>query len=152
MAAWIFQITRNAVKDHYRARSGTESLEPDFEPSMPQDDGGELRELTELSGCIEPMLGALPDHYRDALKLTDLGGVGQREAAERSHISVSGMKSRVQRGRQLLRELILQCCQIELDHQGRILDHSTRQAGNGPCGHPSEDLKSVNPCGHGCRP
>lgn len=150
MAAWIFQITRNAITDQYRARSGAESLEPDFEPPMPQNDGSNLRELAELSGCIEPMLGALPDRYRDALKLTDLGGMGQREAAERSHISVSGMKSRVQRGRLQLKELILQCCQVELNHQGRIVDYSVRESGNCHFSHQSETLRSRNPCDRRC--
>lgn len=132
--AWIFQITRNAIIDHYRARKNAESLEREFESPIPDDEGTELRALSELSRCVEPMIDTLPLRYREALKLTDLGAVGQREAAEISHITVSGMKSRVQRGRRHLRELILRCCQIELDHQGRILGHSPRESGTCVCG------------------
>jgi RNA polymerase sigma-70 factor (ECF subfamily) len=36
-------------------------------------------------------------------------------------ISVSGMKSRVQRGRAQLRSALDQCCQIALDARGRVI-------------------------------
>lgn len=147
LAAWIFQVTRNAIADRYRLIPKTEEMDPEFEPPLPpQDDGTELRELGELSRCIEPILGALPPHYRDALKLTDLDGMGQREAADLSRISVSGMKSRVQRARQQLKDIMLQCCQVELDHRGRIVDHSLRDSGNQLCESSSQEPKSTCGC------
>lgn len=151
LAAWIFQITRNAIADHYRASPNAESIERDFEPPPPRDDSVELRELGELSRCIEPMLSALPKHYRDALKLIDLDGMGQREAADLRRVSVSGMKSRVQRARQQLKEMMLQCCQIELDRRGGIVDHSLRQHGEWSCGDSSKDPKSASACETRCR-
>ena len=47
--------------------------------------------------------------------MTELGGVSQVEAAERTGISVSGMKSRVQRGRSKLKDLLLDCCSVDRD-------------------------------------
>ena len=139
LAAWIFQITRNAIADHYRAGTKTESLEPDFEPPLLPDDGAELLELGEISRCVEPMLDALPRHYRDALKLTDLDGMNQREAAKLSGISVSGLKSRVQRARRQLKDMMLQCCRIALDRRGGVVDYSPRQSSDSPCGDSSVD-------------
>jgi RNA polymerase sigma-70 factor (ECF subfamily) len=151
LPAWIFQITRNAIADHYRGGPKAEGLDGDLEPQLPPDDDDiELRELSELSGCIEPMIEALPQQYRDALKLTDLNGMGQREAAELKGISVSGMKSRVQRARNQLKEMILRCCQIELDRRGGIMTYSARPSSTSPCatqgGEPPAASKCRAPC------
>lgn len=152
LPAWIFQITRNAIVDHYRVAPKVESMDPDFEsPLPPRYDGTELSELGELSRCIEPMLGALRQHYRDALKLTDLDGISQREAARLSRISVSGMKSRVQRARHQLKQMMLGCCQIDLDRRGGIAGHSLRQSGDSPCSDSSLDLKPNSACRTRCR-
>lgn len=70
------------------------------------------------------MVATLPSSSRTALVLTDLEGMTQREAAERSGLSLSGMKSRVQRARRQLKETFLECCRIELDRRGGIVDFS----------------------------
>jgi RNA polymerase sigma-70 factor (ECF subfamily) len=136
LPAWIFQITRNAIVDHFRSggdRSDTD-LE-DYDAPAPESDGAaDLRELEELSTCIEPMIAALPESYREAIRLTDLNGLTQIEAARRSGVSTSGMKSRVQRARRQLREMLEECCRVELDRRGGIVDYSVREEGQSPCG------------------
>ena len=47
-------------------------------------------------------------------------------------ISVSGMKSRVQRGRAQLRELLEECCEIAVDARGKVTDVTRRR----PCSSP----------------
>jgi hypothetical protein len=56
--------------------------------------------------------------------MADLEGVTQAEAARRAGVSVSGMKSRVQRARQQLRTIVEECCRVDLDR--RRLDHRVR--------------------------
>jgi RNA polymerase sigma-70 factor (ECF subfamily) len=85
-------------------------------------DGGE-----ELASYIALFVVMLPSPYREALTLTELEGLTQREAAERLGISVSGMKSRVQRGRLLLRELLEGCCDIALDARGHVMSYEPRE-------------------------
>src|SRR5215207_93704 len=70
---------------------------------------------------------------RAAVMLIDLEGMPQKEAAARSGVSLSGMKSRVQRGRQVLEHLLRDCCRIELDAGGRITDYQPRGDGCSPC-------------------
>jgi RNA polymerase sigma-70 factor (ECF subfamily) len=137
LQAWIFQITRTTIADHFRRDAGqTESFSDDFDPAAPSTVGDEdLQTLRELSTCVEPMIAALPEPYREALVMTDLNGLTQCEAAERSGLSFSGMKSRVQRARQQLKEVLLECCRIEFDCRGGIVDYAPRDAGNSPCGH-----------------
>lgn len=76
----------------------------------------------------------LPPPYREALTLTELEGVTQREAARMLGVSVSGMKSRVQRGRERLRELFEECCEIALDARSRVVGCAPRAGTRGPTG------------------
>jgi RNA polymerase sigma-70 factor (ECF subfamily) len=58
------------------------------------------------------MIERLPDTYRDAVRLSEIEGVPQRDVAQRLGVSLSGAKSRVQRGRERLRELVGACCGV----------------------------------------
>ena len=59
--------------------------------------------------------------------LTELEGVTQAEAAARLGLSVSGMKTRVQRGRSLLEDLLLDCCHVELDSRRGVVGYRSRR-------------------------
>jgi RNA polymerase sigma-70 factor (ECF subfamily) len=144
LVSWLFQVTRNAIADYYRAperrrelpSGATTELERGREHAM---DGGEESDAEsaaarrELAACLGPMVAQLPPLYREAVRMVDLDGLPQTEAAKRSGLSVSGMKSRVQRGRQALKHLLHDCCRIELDAGGRVTDYRPRGAGCEPC-------------------
>jgi RNA polymerase sigma-70 factor, ECF subfamily len=127
--SWLFRITRNALVDHYRARRPTEPLPPELASEDPVD----RRAMRELAACVQPLVNALPAHYRGALALSEFEGLTQRETAARLGLSVSGAKSRVQRGRRLLQEALLDCCRVERDSRGAIVGYQ-RQRGGGPAG------------------
>jgi RNA polymerase sigma-70 factor (ECF subfamily) len=144
LVSWLFQVTRNAIADYYRSPGrrrelpgGTpQDLECGADQAMSRvevmgDDSPETRR--ELAACLGPMLARLPPHYRDAVRLVDLEGLRQQDAAARAGISISGMKSRVQRGRQALKDIMQACCQFDRDAGGRVTDYQPRQAGCGPC-------------------
>ncbi len=128
LSAWLFQITRNAIADHYR--SGPEQEQPladDFDaPASADNDSEEQSGPSELSACVVPMIAALPEKYRDALIMTDLNGMTQQEAASHIGVSLSGMKSRVQRGRKQIKDMLLTCCRVELDRLGGVVDFAPR--------------------------
>ncbi len=42
-------------------------------------------------------------------------------------ISLSGMKSRIQRGRDKIREMFEECCKISLDCRGRVVECVARK-------------------------
>ncbi len=142
LQAWVWRITRNAITDHYRsqarvgARAGRpEEVELAADPDVPAPDDDAARR--ELAGCLRPLIAGLAPHYREALELTALGDKTQREAAQRLEISVSGMKSRVQRGRDKLREALLACCAVELDSRRGVSDFTRRSCADPSCGGPS---------------
>ena len=132
LAAWLFQIARNTIVDHYRARRGLEQpLAEDFDAAATSHDE-EQNALAELSACVAPMIADLPEKYRAALTMTDLNGLTQSEAAIRLGISVSAMKSRVQRGRRQVKTMLQACCRIELGQLGGVVEFTTRN-GRRPC-------------------
>lgn len=88
---------------------------------------------SELSSCLQPMLARLSEEYRQAIHLVELQGLTHREAADRLGLSLSGMKSRVQRGRRQLKELLDHCCVIELDGRRGVIDFERRRPGDSSC-------------------
>lgn len=126
IAPWLYRIAANAIADHFRAQRPTEELSEDL-PAPERE-----RDLTaELARCVAPFLAGLPETYRAALQLSEIDGLPQREVAERLGLSPSGAKSRIQRGRKLLRERFLECCEIEATVDG--LDYAPRPRSCG-CG------------------
>lgn len=141
VTAWVFRITRNAITDHYR-RTGRRrevlaaEIEPDVDLSADAWLDDQEATLTELAGCIRPLVEALPADYRRALELTDFEGRTQADAARIEGISLSGMKSRVQRGRRQFATLVKQCCDVTTDSRGELVDFNLRPDG---CGCPPAD-------------
>lgn len=121
LAAWMFQIARNTVIDYYRSRRSSgahvalENVEDVPSPTA------EVEATTGLTACLRPMIQRLPEPYREALELTEYERLTQQAFAERLGISVSGAKSRVQRGREKLKAMLLDCCRIEQRTDGGIV-------------------------------
>lgn len=144
VSGWLFQITRNVIVDYYRAPRRRREITVD----TPNEPAADLLEVgpsataahhdamevqQELAVCLRPMVEQLPAHYREAVILADLEGITQREAAGRLGLSISGMKSRVQRGRRSLKTMLHTCCQIQLDAGGRVTDYTARDGACTTC-------------------
>lgn len=131
--AWMYRIAANAIVDHHRrTKTRAEPVDPtDLADHLPARPGPESRPDEVLAGCLTPLLDRVPERYRTALQLTDLGELTQEQAAERLGLSTSGMKSRVQRGRQMLRTEVTRCCRVELDARGVLTDAALRDPAAG---------------------
>ncbi|NMN96489.1 sigma-70 family RNA polymerase sigma factor [Antrihabitans stalactiti] len=128
LAGWVFRIARNAVTDEYRrvarAREQLDAAPGDMRDDVEASWDSSDEVMTELAGCLRPLLEGLTPTYRRALELTDLDGNAQAEAARLEGISVSGMKSRVQRGRQQLVDVLRRCCALTLDSRGMPMEYT----------------------------
>jgi RNA polymerase sigma-70 factor (ECF subfamily) len=122
---WIYLIARNAIIDHYRSRKETVEV-PEHLPAEPDPQDAELEGL---KASFRRMIYSLPDPYRDALVLTELDGLTQKELAERLGISLSGAKSRVQRAREQLKAMLNECCTFEFDRRGKVIECQPRPHG-----------------------
>jgi len=128
--SWLYQIARNAIIDHYRSQKSTEEV-PEWFP-QPEPDPAEnvMRELTD---CVQPLVKLLPERYREAVTLSELQGMTQKEVARAQGISLSGAKSRVQRGRALLKTKLEDCCMAKYDSRGRLNGYEPKERGCNSC-------------------
>ena len=120
LESWVYQITRNAIIDHYRSRIDTLELHENLpaESDFQEEDAESV-----LAPSLKELIDELPEAYREALVLTEYQGLSQKELAQRVGISLPGAKSRVQRARHMIRDMLLNCCHFELDRRGRIIDY-----------------------------
>ncbi|MGB0580377.1 MAG: RNA polymerase sigma factor SigZ [Limisphaerales bacterium] len=123
ITSWVFQIARNLVVDHYRVKSRTLGESMPDEPAAVEDETGNLNEL--VGAWLPDMIGRLPDGMREAVELYELKGLSQQEIADRLEISLSGAKSRIQRGRERVRAMLLECCSLDQDSRGNVLAFET---------------------------
>lgn len=132
---WVYKVAHNAIIDHQRATAKRRLVDTiaDDDDLPPMTDHGDVVEQL-VASYIAPFIKLLASPYSEALTLTELQGLTQKEAALHLGISVSGMKSRVQRGRLLLRQALEECCSIALDRRGNIVACEPRPDGRLPNG------------------
>ncbi len=131
---WVYQVARSAIVDHHRVAAKHRVVDGDGREEQPLEVGDDDAVEPELATCVAPFIAALPSPYREALTLVELEGLTQKQAAEMLDISLSGMKSRVQRGRALLRGAFDECCAVALDARGRVMSYEPRPGGCQPKG------------------
>lgn len=123
LSAWLYQVTRNTITDFYRTRRQSVQLP---EQIADKDESIENEKVSQLAVGVRYMIFLLPEKYREALILTEIQGLSQQEMAKRLGLSLAGAKSRVQRGRRLLKDTLLDCCHFEFDQRGRVMDYYQR--------------------------
>ncbi len=119
---WVYRIAANAIADHLRVRARHPLVrgEPGSDSNEAAVDEPDDTLEAELAECVALFVARLPSPYREAITLTELQGLTHRDAAEMLGISVSGVKSRVQRGRQRIRRMFEQCCELSVDCRGHV--------------------------------
>ncbi len=130
LAPWVYRVARSAIIDHHRRARPTHPVDDTVEDTaadeLPEEPATEVR--ASLAACVSPFLDALPDEQAEALRLTDLGGLTQAQAAARLGVPLPTLKARVQRGRRRLREEFEACCEFVQDGRGAIIDARPRCA------------------------
>lgn len=140
--AWAFQIARHAIADHLRSVQPSEVFDEQEHEPHPTSPRPELLEAEEeqlrqgVAAYVRSVVAGLPEDYREAIQLVEFEGVPQVELAERLGLSRSAAKSRVQRGRAMVRAEMERCCRWETDRYGAVVDLEPRESGgcDDPCG------------------
>ena len=123
---YLYAITKNKVIDHLKIKT---HLPQTAIPDLAEEEVSQLN-ATIAECCIKPFIQKLPEKYREALLATEFEGLSQKELAQRLQLSYSGTKSRVQRGKEKLKELVQCCCAIQADKYGNI---QSAQIGSRKC-------------------
>jgi RNA polymerase sigma-70 factor (ECF subfamily) len=104
LEAWLARIVTNVFLDEVRRQRRRPTVafpeQPDtvLPPAAAADEAGEA-----LSEEVQHALAALPDEFRVAVVLCDVVGLSYDEIAEAQGIPVGTVRSRIHRGRRLLR-------------------------------------------------
>jgi len=122
LQGWLYLMARNVIIDHHRTCKETIEVTE----SLPAEPAAHDPEVEEPKAVFRQMIATLPELYREALVLTEFEGLTEKEMAMRLGISLSGAKSRVQRGREQLKQMLLERCEFEFDRLGRIIDCKPR--------------------------
>ena len=120
---WVYSVARNAVIDRLRKKQPALADASELDRVSSSD---ETESEQALLTCVTPFVARLPEAYRHAITLVELQGLSQADAAAMEGISLSGMKSRVQRGRRMLREMFEECCSLKIDARGHVMEAERR--------------------------
>ena len=141
--SWVFGIARRALADHYRKKgrdretpAGTEiRTNTNEDPQLDLNDfDGDHGVHEEVLSWLIPMIDELPEKYAKPLKMADVEGQTQQEVADYLGLSLSGVKSRVQRARQKLGEVLAECCEVQFGREGKAVAYRKRKdEQNGSC-------------------
>ncbi len=119
--AWFYTIARTTLSDHFRKLSVEARLKSIISSDEPiyEDQKDELAGL--IDKYLKPMIGLLPEKYSIPLILSDIENMPQKSISEKLGLSLTAVKSRVQRARKQLLELIWDCCNVETDKKGNFV-------------------------------
>jgi RNA polymerase sigma-70 factor (ECF subfamily) len=124
-AGWLFGIARNAIADHYRSQARSLVVAADaIEAEQPLGDSELERAM--VIACMAPLLDTLPDDVAQLLRWVDMEGRSLQSIATQLGISLTAMKSRVQRARKDFVKATSECCAITVDARGRVTDLTPR--------------------------
>ncbi|OIQ27767.1 MAG: hypothetical protein BM564_11860 [Bacteroidetes bacterium MedPE-SWsnd-G2] len=115
LASWVYQITRNTIIDYYRSKKMNSLEEFDIaekQEEIPQD----------FSNCLRPFIEDLSQSDKDIIEQTAFKQMSQKEYAELHGLTYSAAKSRLQRARKKLKTAFVDCCKLQSDVYGNIID------------------------------
>ena len=114
--SWIYTISNNTINDYFNKQSKLRKLNSE---SIEYDNKNETEHSAK--DCLLPLINNLPPTYKLAVYLSEIKGIKQAEIAKQLNISLSGAKSRIQRGRNLLKQGFIDCCDYKLNEVGYLV-------------------------------
>jgi RNA polymerase sigma-70 factor (ECF subfamily) len=120
LKSWLYQVTRNAVSDYHNNSEKLNNIYAD-KPDTVFEDEENVQE--EVAGWLGSLIKSLPDKYREAIELSEFEGVSQKDISGKLNISYPAVRSRVRRGRLMLKDKLTACCLFNVDVYGNVLDY-----------------------------
>lgn len=124
LEAWLYRVARTTLIDYHRRQRPTEEL-PAALAAESRDEVAAMR--TAVATSMLRFLAQLPPAYREPVRLAELEGLPLAKIALRLGLSLTAVKSRVRRGRQMLKAKLQACCRFEFDRLGQVIGWERRQ-------------------------
>lgn len=115
--AWLYQICRHAIIDHYRSKKNDTGQNDDEIAKLVAVEESSADQV-QLNTCIGILIADLPEQYRNILLASELEQEKQQSIAEKQQLSLTAVKSRIKRGRQQLKQKLQACCDFEFKENG----------------------------------
>ena len=128
LEAWLYRIARRTLIDFYRRQRPGQELPASL---MAESDDGASEVTAVMTRAVRHFLDELPDRYREPVRLAEIEGLPLAKIALRMGLSLTAVKSRVQRGRARLKKKLQECCRLEFDRLGKIIGYERRS--QSPC-------------------
>lgn len=124
---WLYKITNNTIIDYYRKRKDTTVQIEELEGILEYDE--KISNMNEeISTCLKLFLYELPDKYKKPLIMYEFKGMKHKDISEELNITLSGSKTRIQRAREKLKEALSECCNIQFDVYGNIIEYKKKES------------------------
>lgn len=114
LKSWLFAIARNVIMDYFR------SMDPKIDIDLPEESIASDDPISNHTreDCLQGIIKALPKKYRRPLVLADIKGMKQQQIAEQLNLPLSTVKSQIQRGRKLVAQGFVDCCDYKINEDG----------------------------------
>ncbi|NMB32796.1 MAG: sigma-70 family RNA polymerase sigma factor [Clostridium sp.] len=115
-STWLYRITTNTCLDELRKKKKVISLDEDIKfgdasikHQIRDDSPGpeDLIEKAETVKLVNEMIELLPEDYKSVIVLRDIQGFSYKEISQIIKCPIGTVKSRINRARQMLKELFL---------------------------------------------
>lgn len=116
--AWLFRVAHNLLLDALRRQPKNVDLASYLQLASPSSEGHATVES--LAQCLPKALTKLSVAEQEIIRQCDLQGLSQQAFADAHQLSLSATKSRIQRARKKLKQVLQQQCQIRFDEQQRV--------------------------------
>ena len=120
LQAWVYQVARNTVYDHFRKPQQKSDL--NIEEIAITEEETDNQYMSETIEDMVKMMDELPAEYCNVLCLTELGGMSHKDYAEKAGISHTAAKTRAFRARNMLKDMLMKCCHYQFDRYGTAID------------------------------
>lgn len=117
--AWLFQVARNHLVDMHRKDKYLSRLSDLSQPEWATDEPDD-KTVDDLTQCLPRVLSELPAGDGDIILRCDIQGLSLQQYAAEKQLTLPATKSRIQRARKKLRELMICKCQVQIDDSGSV--------------------------------
>ena len=118
--AWVYQISRNTIQDYYRASYRTsEQFNHSLDALVGEPEVNKAYRQVAFC-CWSPFIDELPEKYQVVINLS-MQGHKQAVIAQQLNTSVSNVKMRTQRAKEMLKEAFMNCCGYHKNTKGKLI-------------------------------